>query len=297
MGMNGIKITEFVNLCGKRMIETKPAAPQGILKYVTQPAKTSIGLTKSMSKEEAVDMILSGKCKMRAFSANDSKVDMVINGQKVTGRWIDGGGSKCAYKVNLDGEEICVLLPHQGWVGVMNEPQNTIALKKMGLLTNDYCKIVPIEADGYKIPALISKPYDKHSFKIFDKKNPNDDLSKYYDLNQIKEENIEQVFGDLVKDVKIIVENNVHLGYDSFNLALKDGKLRLYLNDLPYETLIKKGNKTELRDIYLGYMLDTVPSAVDWQKIRKYPFLKSLDSMEGQDKIMPKLMEIYEKLL
>ena len=296
MGINITKISEYANLYGKRLIETKPYTSSDVFSYVTPTLESSLGLTKSMTKKEAVDMILSGKYKIKAFSAKDQTVDMTICGKNVTGKWIDGGGSKCAYRINLNNEDICVLLPHQNWVGVMNEPQNTIMLKKMGLLTNDYCKIIPVEVEGYKFPALISKPYDKHHFKIFDKKNPNDDLSKYYDLSQITENNIEQVFGDLIKDVKTVVDNNVHLGYDSFNLALKDGKLRLYFNDLPYETLIKEGNKTDLRDIYLGYMLDTVPSAISWHTIKNYPFLKSLDSMKGQDDIMPKLIEIYEKL-
>ena len=293
MGIKGIKFSENIYKYGKRLISTKPITPNGELRYVSTP-QTSIGLTKSMTAEKAKEMMLNTAIK--SFSARDTRVPMRINGKNVVGEWLDGGGSKCAYRVKLDNEEVCVLLPRNNWFGAINEPKNTMIVKKLGLITNDYCKIVPVEAEGQKIPALVMKPYDKHSFKIFDKKNPNDDLSRYYDINKIREDNIEEVFGPLVKDVKTLVDNNIRIAYDSFNLALKDGKLRLYINDLPYETLIKEGDKESRILMYLEHMLGTVPTSISWDKIKENPFADSLSFMEGQDKIMPKLIEIYNKL-
>lgn len=293
MGINGIKIGEYFYKYGTRLIETKPYLPNGGIKYISNP-KISIGFIKSIPVEDAKIMMQNSKT--RAFSAIDTKVPMKINGKDVIGSWIDGGGSKCAYRVNLEGEEVCILLPHNNWFGALNEPQNTVTLKKLGLITNDYCKIIPVEVEGQKFPALAMKPYDKHSFKIFDKKNPNDDLDKYFDIGKITEDNIDEIFTALVKDVKTLVDNDIRLAYDSFNLALKDGKLRLYLNDLPYEKLQKAGNKTDRIQMYLEYMLETIPSSINWYKIKNYPFANSLNSMEGQDKIMPKILELYNKL-
>lgn len=294
MNINAINIGKYINKYGKRLIETKSQIPQSGIKYVSPAQETSIGLTKSMPVQEAKELIYN--IRIKSFSARDTKVPIKVNGINTVGKWIDGGGSKCAYRVNINNKELCILLPHNNWYAAMNEPQNTLYLKKLGLVTNDYCKIIPVEIEGQKIPALVSKPYDKHSFKIFDKKNPNDDLSKYYDINEIRENNIEEVFTDLVRDVKTIVDNDIKLGYDSFNLALKDGKLRLYFNDLPYETLVKPGSKENRIQSYLEYMLDTLPSSISRQKIKENPFADSLCSMEGQDKIMPKLIELYNKI-
>ena len=294
MGINGIKFSENIYKYGKRLVEAKPYTPKGELRYVSESQFLSPGLTKSMTLDEAKELLANKSLKL--FSARDTKVPLKINNREVVGYWLDGGGSKCAYRVNLDGEEVCVLLPHNNWYGALNEPKNTMELKKLGLVTNDYCKIIPVEIEGQKIPALAMKPYDKHSFKIFDKKNPNDDLDKYFNIGKITEENIEEVFSALVKDVKTIVNNDVRLAYDSFNLALKDGKLRLYINDLPYENLIKSGDKQSRVKLYLEYMLDTIPASINWYKIKEYPFADSLSTMEGQDKILPKLLDLYNKL-
>lgn len=294
MGLGGIKFCEYISKCGQRLIETKPHASHLSLKYVSPPQATSIGLSKSMTVEEA--KVLMKNTGLRTFSARDTQVAMKINNRDVVGYWLEGGGSKCAYRVNLDGEEVCILLPHNNWYAAMNEPKNTLILKNLGLVTNDYCKILPVEVDGKTIPALVSKPYDRHLFKIFDKKNPNDDLDKYFDIGKIREDNLEEVFGSLVKDVKTLVDNDIRLAYDSFNLALKDGKLRLYLNDLPYDNIIKNGNKKDKLRLYMEYMLETVPASVNWLKIKNYPFADSLNSIEGQDKILPKLFELYNKL-
>ena len=295
MNISTIKIGENIRKYGKKLVETKPYIPKGNIKYVSPTQNVSIGLTKSMPIENAKELILNTNIKL--FSARDTKVPIKINGKSAIGEWIDGGGSKCAYRVNIDNEEFCILLPHNNWTAAMNEPQNTLVLKKLGLVTNDYCKIIPVEIEGQKIPALISKPYNKHSFKIFDKKNPNDDLSKYYNISKIREDNIEKVFSSLIKDVKILVDNDIRLAYDSFNLALKDGELRLYFNDLPYETLVKQGDKETRVQRYLEFMLDTIPSSISWHKIKENSFADSLNSMEGQNKIIPKLIELYNKIV
>ena len=290
----GIKITDYIAACGKRLIETKSCLPKGSLNYISHPSGNGMAFLKSMTKEEAKEML--ANCRIRSFSARDRVVPMKINGQEVSGKWIEGGGTKCAYRVNMDNEEVCVLLPHSGWSAALNEPQNTIMLKKLGLLTNDYCKIVPVEVEGVKFPALISKPYDKHSFKIFDKKNPNDDLDKYFDINKMTEENIEEVFTPLMRDIKTLIDNNIRLAFDSFNIALKDGKLRLYLNDLPYENIVKKGNKDNYFELYTDYSVDAVAASFSWGAMKKNPFIDSLGSIKGHDKIFPKLKEIYAKL-
>ncbi len=294
MRLDGIKITENLYKYSKRLVETRPYSPKGELRYVSESQFLSPGLTKSMSKEDAKDFIYNNSIK--TFSMFNQKVKMKINGQNVVGEWLEGGGSKCAYRVKLNGEEVCVLLPHNNWSEVMNEPQNTLALKKLGLVTNDYCKIIPVEADGQMIPALISKPYDRHSFKIFDKKNPNDDLSKYFDLTKVTEDNIEAIFSPLVKDVKTLIDNRVRILPDSFNLALKDGQLRLYLNDLPYNRLFAGADISDKKIPYLNQSLSAFVSAINDFKIKDYPFVYSLSTSRGKNDLLPKLEEIYRKI-
>ena len=57
MGINGIKFSENIYKYGKRLVEAKPYTPKGELRYVSNPQTLGIGLTKSMSKEEAKDFI------------------------------------------------------------------------------------------------------------------------------------------------------------------------------------------------------------------------------------------------
>ena len=251
-------------------------------------------MQQSMTYEKAIKML--EKYKGKTFSARDSDVFMEINGNNVVGTWLDGGGSKSAYLATINGEDICVLLPNkiQNWQFALNEPQNTIILKKYGLLTNDYCKIVPVKVDGQTLPAIITKPYEKHSFRIFDKKNPNDKIGNYINVDEINSETYLNLIQDLIKDVKTMSKNGIKLSYDSYNIALENGKVRLYFNDLPYENgemFDKNMEYSQLLRYNLLYAINALTYAFGPKAWRTNEYLKSISACGGETKLVDELLK------
>lgn len=287
-------LARYLKICGKTsVLQTKPVNPTQLKRLYFKPQVLDdipIAMRKSMNLDEA--LLMYEQSSKRGFSAINREIDFVINGKQYTGTWLGGGGSKSAYKTTILDEEICLLLPNKNWETALREPSNMLELKKMGLLTNDYCKIVPIKVDGKDFPALMMKPYAKHSFKIFDKKNPNDFLEKYIDLNNLDTNKFNELISDLVKDAKLMSKNKIMLHYDSYNIALVNNKPRLYLNDLPYEQgkMISNCEYEKILKYNLRQSLQALNGAFGWNASKQYPFLKNLESSKGIDTIIENLL-------
>lgn len=267
--------------------------PTNSAKILQQP----LFLQPTMKYEKALELLK--KYKGKTFNASNVTVDMEINGNKVVGEWLGGGGSKSAYLANINGEDVCILLPNKiySWEFALKEPQNTILLKKMGLLTNDYCKIVPVTVEGHTLPAIISKPYNNHSFRIFDKKNPNDNMEKYVNVNDINSENFLDFIKTLLNDVKNMTQKRVKLSYDSYNIALVDGKPRLYFNDLPYESEQMFDNDmeyTKLLKYNLKYAINALTGSFSMKARRSNQFLESISSIDGENIMVENLLSIIQ---
>ncbi len=132
-----------------------------------------------------------------------------------------------------------------------------------GLLTVDFLEIIPIKIEGKSFPALLAKPYDMHSFKIFDCKTFDDKLCRHLSSNELNEEIAMKYLIDIVPDVQKLVDNSFSVGSDSINLALtKDKKLRLFINDVGSRGDISKRNnftqneKKEHAKFYLKKAID-----------------------------------------
>lgn len=281
-----------------RPFETLKPEIQQALGDILEITKKSVSINElpSISKEEALQMCKRG---LKAFNNRRPNVELDIAGTKYAAEFIGGGGSKSAYKVLIGGEEACVLLPAGAdWKDALNEATNVAQLKDLGVLTNDYCKIIEVKADGLTIPALITKPYNRHSFKIFDKKNPNDCLDDCFDVSKISEETLPNICSELVKDVRLLAKNNIALGCDSINLAIKEGKLRLYLNDLPYENLVDETFTSEaLASEYLGNALDAFQALFSTKAFNSNQTLKNLGDFDYLTKISSDLLKLSEEEL
>ena len=252
----------------------------------------------TMDYEKAVELL--DKYKGKTFNAANDTVEMEINGSKVVGECLGGGGTKSAYLTNINGEDVCVLLPNKipNWKFALNEPQNTMLLKKLGLLTNDYCKIVPVTVDGGILPAIISKPYNNHSFRIFDKKNPNDNMEKYVNVDEINSENFLDFIENLLNDVKNMTQKRVKLSYDSYNIALVDGKPRLYFNDLPYESekmFDRDMEYTKLLKWNLKYAINALTGSFSMKARSSNQFLDSISSINGENMMVGNLLNIIKE--
>lgn len=303
LGINLAKeISSYIKTTGKGLLQTRPKGTINIegLRYIPENVGDVIKISRkapsvqelaTLTREEGLKM-LEGAKGVKSFNASRQNIELQINGNKYNGQFIGGGGSKSAYQVLINNEEACVLLPSGGWAGALYEPQNTMKLKEMGLLTNDYCKIIKANVDGIDIPALITKPYNKHSFKIFDGKNANDLLDNYINPSQINEGTLPDICSGLISDVKQLADNHIVLGSDSINLALKDGKLRLYLNDLPYEKLTDKTIPSkELAQRYLIDTLDVIQARFSWNAYESNPTLQKLGNYKFLKKFVNDLLK------
>jgi len=169
------------------------------------------------------------------------EIPIKIGSAQYIARRLDGGGTKTVYEIEHNNEKVAIALANspERWKNVLNEPQYTREIREAGLLTNDCCGIVPVEVDGKTFPALRMKPYNEHNFRIFDCKNPSDRISKdegICDFENLTTEQACDMLNDFIDDVNKMLKNNIDIGSDSINLALtKDGKFRLYINDLPFE--------------------------------------------------------------
>ena len=187
------------------------------------------------------------------------------------------GGSKCAYRCKYKGNEYCILLPHKVWNNALNEPNNTLILKKLGLLVNDICEIIKIKINNEDFPAIITSLYDSHKYKIFDCKNKNNNLNDYYDFRNLNEDTIKYFFADILEDIKILIKNNIFLEQDSYNFAIKNNAIRLFFNDLPYAQLEKiKNNKYELKRTYISYVINNFLNILSGDIILTNTFLKKI---------------------
>ena len=266
--------------------------------HLSQAPQQSLFLQPTMTYEKAIELLK--KYNGKTFNAANDIVEMEINGNKVVGEWLGGGGSKSAYRVHINDEDICDLLPNKipNWEFALKEPQNTIVLKKLGLLTNDYCKIIPVKVDGGTLPAIISKPYNNHSFRIFDKKNPNDNMGKYVNVDEINSENFLDFIENLLNDVKDMTQKRVKLSYDSYNIALVDGKPRLYFNDLPYESekmFDKDMDYTKLLNCNLRYAINALTGSFSMKARGSNHFLDSISSIDGEKMIVEKLLNMIKE--
>ncbi|MBQ7764544.1 hypothetical protein IJ384_04150 [bacterium] len=207
----------------------------------------------------------------------DKKISINIQKDIVECTLVGFGGSKCAYKCKYKGNEYCILLPHKAWNNALNEHNNTLILKNLGLLVNDICEIIKIKINNEDFPAIITSLYDSHKYKIFDCKNKNYNLNDYYDLKNLNEDNIKYFFADILEDIKILIKNNIFLEQDSFNFAVKDNTMRLFFNDLPYAQLEKiKNNSNELKKTYISYVINNFFNVLSGDIILTNAFLKKI---------------------
>ena len=245
---------------------------------------------RSLTKEEAENLLKDIK-KHSPFNASRQQIELEINGTKFNGQFIGGGGTKSAYRVAINNDETCVLLPSGSWGNALYEPENTAKLKELGLLANDYCKIVKVKVDGQMFPALITKPYDKHSFNIFDMKNPNDYLDRYINPAQITENSLPEICSALITDVKKLADNHIDIGSDAVNLAIKDGKLRLFLNDLPYKEMTNNNiSSNSLERRYLENVLNSIQARFSWGAYDSNPVLQRMDNIFELEKLVNELL-------
>ncbi len=240
--------------------------------------------------------------KLPRFNNMVKTVDLGIDNQTLIGKLLEGGGTKTAYEINRNGVKEVILLPNKAgnWKQVLEEVPNTKKIKEMGLLTNDYCDVQLVAVNGQTFPALKMKPYSEHNFKIFDSKNRRSSTGKLevtISADDLTADKIVSRFDGILTDIQTLLNHNVRLGSDCFNLAqMKNGNLRLFFNDLgeiPNQSEAIE-NKEKLARVYITRAVDNFFNGFsDEAYYSPNSKLEELSSSENIDLIVNKLIEKF----
>ena len=117
-------------------------------------------------------------------------------------------------------------------------------------------------------------------------------MDKYVNVNDINDENFMDFIETLLNDVKDMTQKRVKLSYDSYNIALVDGKPRLYFNDLPYESEKMFDNDMEYAKLLkynLKYAINALTGSFSWKARTSNQFLESISSIGGEKMLVEKL--------
>jgi hypothetical protein len=232
------------------------------------------------------------------FDCGVQSVNLLISGQSVTGKLLDGGGTKTAYEISRNGKKEVILLPNKirNWKKVLDEVENTKKIRAIGLLVNDSCEVEPIIVNGQTFPALKMKPYSEHDFTIFDSKNRSSSTGNLDDTISIEGLTIDKIvplFDHILKDIKTLIDHNLRLGSDCFNMAQsKDGTLRLFINDLgeiPENSGIIE-NKQRVMETYIKRAIDNFFSGFSDKAYYASKELEELGSSENTSILTERLL-------
>ena len=225
----------------------------------------------------------------------DNGVQLQINGQPVKTKRLNYGGTKMVYEIEFLGKKyaLAILGPTKhidSWIGVLNEPNNTALINKSGLVANNLSKIIKVKLRNCEFPALLMKPYSEHPFLIFDRKNPRSStgtLDNFWSQSfknpmAPTDSELKQVFSSVAQDIALAIKQRLNLREDSTNLCLKDGRLRLYVNDLPYEQeemFVKVVRPQESAEWLAMLVSGALANSFYWKYRADNLFLKRLGSL------------------
>lgn len=150
--------------------------------------------------------------------------------------FLGSGGEKEVYDVDIGGERKALNLPNtvktsevvaENWQDVIREPEYVDRVGEAGLIVNDQVDRSEVEIDSFSFPTVVMKRYRDHEFEIYDKKNP-DERHEFFDSF----ESYEELFEGSAEDIAVMIQENINLGCDSFNICEFEGVPRLYFSDL-----------------------------------------------------------------
>lgn len=191
--------------------------------------------------------VLLGESHRKAIDSlpkKDGDLSFVCEGKDATFRGILGrGGSKSVFEVTIGDESFALALPNptdnneimkNKWGKALTEPDKTKKLRNMGLLVNPICEVVELTIKGVPFTGIKMARYEDLPFHVMDGKAPyilsiiRDVLPKDINLSSF-----ETFFTHISCDVVTMVKNGVIVdGFDSVNVCIDRGALRLFLSDL-----------------------------------------------------------------
>jgi hypothetical protein len=206
--------------------------------------------------------------------------------------YLGSGGTKEVFQVIINNEPVVMAICGKvdgpaglasKWRSALNEPANIEQIRRLGILVNDRCEIIPVTVDGCRFPAIVMKPYLSHDFEIHDRKNPYANPKTGFDWLSIDSHGkMVDAFSGIMDDIKTLSMNGINLPYDSVNIAVKKGKLRLFVNDIGAPTLQNKSaDSRKIADSLLGKAIEAffvIPYSTQNGGVSPYMKLASSDT-------------------
>lgn len=238
----------------------------------------------------------------KAVTVNDDIKELIINGQKVFAKKLGGGGSKDVYEITLNRKKMAIALPNVNdnlhtiaakWKENFKEVGNTEQLSKLGLLANDNMRIQIVSIKGNQFPAIQMTPFSEMPFKVIDMKKGNKPIFSDEIGMAVNEAKILSDFENIIKDIKTLVNNNIHIAnYDSVGFAWKPGsKLRLYLSDLTKDNMTNtRHSKRSLAKYYVDPLVEYYMVQYSDKVNKTNPYIiKILDDFDAYDELVEKI--------
>ena len=245
-------------------------------------------------------------------SMRSGRLEVVKDGTPLEiGEILGEGGSKTVRSTSLNNESLAIALPNttddeakvfKKWEIVLKEPASTDKIRAMGVPVNPMCETTTVEVNGVPFKALLMKPYTETGFEVRDSKNRRSSVIETDLLPKaFGTDNVDEVLSDVLDDVATLINNGVTLGRDSFNICKKDGKLRLYLNDLGTAGFggIPNESQRQYIESYVANALDSVGNGVNEEEWMAHKEVLESDDISSFHKgaIFSRLVEAVQSRL
>jgi hypothetical protein len=152
---------------------------------------------------------------------------------------LGAGGTKEVYDVSIGGDRKALGIPNaidnpqttlKKWGLVLEESENTDYVRDIGMTVNDIFEVRNVDFGEYSVPGVVMKRYQDHEFQIYDAKN---NQGKHDFLgSEMRPKDIAESLSSVAEDISVLIDNQIDLDRDSFNLYENEGSLGVYLNDL-----------------------------------------------------------------
>ncbi len=202
-----------------------------------------------------------------------------------TCEFISEGGTKKVFKIKINGQDFAIAVPTESfktahWAVALKEIKSTDLLKKIGINTIPFHRVVFAEIDGVTIPAIVMPLFTNIDGHIAEHKNAYT-LKSFIDNTIVKdqvsgeklkvkdipnEEVFFDIFKNVISDTGLLVKNNILVDLDAINYQILDsGDVKLFLFDLPKDIINRDKNcsQNQLCEAYADNLISSFIECLD----------------------------------
>ena len=194
-----------------------------------------------LSREQSASLLNESAVRDILESRQNGSLNIVVGNRAFTiSQRLGSGGTKEVYDVHVGNSHFAMALPGsvdlpktivRKWRTVLNEPDNTRRLRDANLRVNSLSQLIQTKINGHFFPALLMKRYEDLPFTVRDSKNIGVGASRIF-LPGMTVEQIAETIRPMAADIHVLLQRDIRLGRDSFNLCLENGYPHIFFNDL-----------------------------------------------------------------